>query len=199
MTVPREVGWGLYSGDRASQHTHQASTNYLLGFYDASLRYKFGVHRFEQKQYLACRVGWSWLAQTAEYLVSMMCQSYWDDGGLNPALAGTIRVHGTAQSNVTHECNRPNFKKNANFLVDSGLMRRNIDAHKEHVELVASTIRWMNANPHRRVWHNIQQRKADLRIVQADLLEQLNQMYFESLVRDLEDLLQDAEVLQLEI
>lgn len=188
------MGWGTYSGDRGHQHVFQAQTNYLLGFYDAALRYKFGKHRFEQKVYLACRVGWAWLAQTAEYLLSMLCQSYWYDGGLNPALAGTMKVYGAAKGNITHESHRESFKINAEFLVNTGIMKKNIDDHRQREKTMSEAIKWWDANPHNQVWHALQQRQLDLKNLLQRLLDDVNDLYIESTLLDGEDLVNELDM-----
>lgn len=93
--VPQECGWGLSGIERASQHSTAGQfSNSLFSLFHCVLRELWGRERWEVASRKLVDVTRPLDAPVAEYLCSELGQTYWYQGGLNPAYAGTMMMSG---------------------------------------------------------------------------------------------------------
>jgi hypothetical protein len=93
--VPQECGWGISGLERAAAHTVAGQySNALFGLFHCVLRELWGRERWEVTSRKLLDVTRPLDAPVAEFLCSELGQTYWYQGGLNPALAGTMMMTG---------------------------------------------------------------------------------------------------------
>ena len=130
---PVEFGWALYGSDRTADHTHLKQSNTLFGLFYSTIRTLFGKDKYRVYQCKVLDVGDPYSAQTAEYLTSEIGRSFWYQGGLNPALAGTIPMKGAKKAITLPDFDHL-FREVKQDIVNRAYVKDNITFFKQQQE-----------------------------------------------------------------
>lgn len=137
----QEIGFSRSGLQRASHHTTQEATNYLLGLFYATLQYCF-QDSFELRQYRWSYVGEPEHAGFLEIVGSLVNGTYGLTVtgtplgfGLNPSLAGNVSM--TGPKALTDPKLQPGFRFAQQELAASAAWKEHLDFIKTAAELVS--------------------------------------------------------------
>lgn len=187
LSVPLEVGWAIDGLSRIGQHLGGSKSNKLFMLYKAVLWREFGRERFETIWHSVCKVADPYTAQTAEYLCSEIAGAYWYQGGLNPELAGTIKMNSSvvtkagAEQAITHAKYTKDFEESARWLTHPTEMAHNISKEEDADASRVAKTKYMLTHPRDEAWTAFHKKQDELQERHEAGLHKAEDVFTESL------------------